>query len=150
MKTSDNELETVLDAVAGYFAVLAEPTRLRILRALCRGERTVGRIVEETGASQSTVSRHLAALHRHGIAARRRDANLVYYRVSDATTPRLCRAVCGRIARAMVGRLQLRSRLEAAFGEVRRGPVRRAEGRRQRVKVAAMLSRRGASTTAKS
>jgi hypothetical protein len=37
MKTSDNELETVLDAVAGYFAVLAEPTRLRILRALCRG-----------------------------------------------------------------------------------------------------------------
>ena len=72
MKTSDNELETVLNAVAGYFAVLAEPTRLRVLRALCGGERTVGRIVKETGVSQSTVSRHLAVLHRHGIAARRR------------------------------------------------------------------------------
>lgn len=116
MKTPDNELETVLDAVAGYFAVLAEPTRLRVLRALCRGERTVGRIVEETGVSQPAVSRHLAALHRHGIVARRRDANLVYYRVSDATTHELCRAVCSRMADAMVGRSQLRRRLQTVFG----------------------------------
>lgn len=113
-KTSVDEL--ALEAVAGYFAVLAEPTRLRVLRTLCHGERTVGRIAKETGISQSTVSRHLAALHRHGIAARRREANLVYYRVSDAGTPDLCRAVCGRIAHAIVGRSQLRRRLETVFG----------------------------------
>ncbi|HYM44079.1 MAG TPA: metalloregulator ArsR/SmtB family transcription factor [Steroidobacteraceae bacterium] len=117
MKTSDDQLATLLDAVAGYFAVLAEPTRLRVLRALCRGERTVGRIVEETGVSQPTASRHLAALHRHGIVARRRDANLVYYRVSDATTPKLCRSVCSRVARAMVGRSRLRRRLRMTFGQ---------------------------------
>src|SRR5512147_3019758 len=103
MKKSDDELESVLNAVAGYFAVLADPTRLRVLRALCRGERTVGRVVEETGISQPTVSRHLAALHRQRIAARRREANQVYYRVADATTPRLCRVVCSRIARALAG-----------------------------------------------
>lgn len=116
VKKSDGELESMLDAVAGYFAVLAEPTRLRVLRALCRGERSVGRIVEETGVSQSTVSRHLAALHRRGIAARRREANLVYYRVADAATPKLCRVVCSRVAHAMAGRSQLRRRLTTAFG----------------------------------
>ena len=118
VKTSDRELEAVLDAVAGYFAVLAEPTRLRILRALCRGERTVSRIVDETAVSQPTVSRHLAALHRHGIVARRRDANLVYYRVSDRTTPKLCRSVCSRIAHAMAGGSQLRRRLHTTFGQM--------------------------------
>jgi DNA-binding transcriptional ArsR family regulator len=114
MKALDNEL--VLEAVASYFAVLAEPTRLRVLRALCRGERTVGRIVKETGISQPTVSRHLAALHRQRIAARRREANLVYYRVSDANTPELCRAVCSRMADATVGPSRLRRRLGSAFG----------------------------------
>lgn len=114
MKASDDEL--VLEAVAGYFAVLAEPTRLRVLRALCGGERTVGRIVEETGVSQPTVSRHLAALHRHGIAARRREANLVYYCVSDPNTLKLCRAVCSCMASAMAGRSRLRRRMETAFG----------------------------------
>jgi DNA-binding transcriptional ArsR family regulator len=116
MKTSDNALQPVLDAVAGYFAALAEPTRLRILRALCAGERSVGRIVVETGISQPTVSRHLAALHRHGIAARRRVGKLIYYRVSDATTLELCRTVCDRIAGGMVGRSQLRRQLTMAFG----------------------------------
>ena len=117
MKASDDELETVLSAVASYFAVLAEPTRLRVLRALCRGEQTVGRIAEQTEVSQPSVSRHLAALHRHGIVARRRAANLVYYRVSDATTPKLCRSVCSRIAHAMAGGSQLRRRLHSTFGQ---------------------------------
>jgi len=116
MRTPDDELESVLETVAGYFAALAEPTRLRVLRALCRGERTVGRIVEETGVSQPAVSRHLGALHRHGIVVRRRDANQVYYRVSDESTTELCRGVCSRVANAMAGRSQLRRRVEKAFG----------------------------------
>lgn len=123
MKESDDELQAALDATAGYFAALAEPTRLRVLRALCRGERAVGQIVEETGLSQPAVSRHLAALHRHGIVVRRREANLVYYRISDASTPELCRAVCSRVANANVGGARLRRRLEKVFP-----PPRRAAG----------------------
>jgi DNA-binding transcriptional ArsR family regulator len=115
MKTSEDTLQPVLNAVAGYFAALAEPTRLRILHTLCAGERTVGRIVEETGLSQPTVSRHLGALHRHGIAARRRDGNLVHYRIADATTRELCRSVCERISDGIAGRPQLRRRLATAF-----------------------------------
>ncbi len=121
MRKSDDELNSVLEAVAGYFAALAEPTRLRILRALCGGEHSVGHIVEETGVSQPTVSRHLAALHRHGIAARRREANQIYYRVSDAIAPRICREVCSRIAQSKAGRPRLRRRLERAFDSRSRG-----------------------------
>ena len=116
MKIPAEKLDSVLDAVASYFAVLAEPTRLRVLHALCSGECTVSHLVEETGISQPTVSRHLAALYRHGIASRRRNGSRVYYRVSDATTPKLCRAVGGRIANAMADRPQLRRLLETAFG----------------------------------
>jgi DNA-binding transcriptional ArsR family regulator len=116
MRKPDDEIDSVLEAVAGYFAALAEPTRLRVLRGICRGERTVGRIVEETGVSQPAVSRHLAALHRHGIVERRREANQVYYRVADASATELCRAVCGRISETMAGRTQLRRRLEKVFG----------------------------------
>ena len=115
MKQADDELQVALEATAGYFAALAEPTRLRVLRALCRGERAVGQIVEETGVSQPAVSRHLAALHRHGIVARRREANLVFYRISDVSTPELCRTVCSRVANATVGRSRLRRRLEKVF-----------------------------------
>ena len=116
MKASDDQLDSVLEAVAGYFGALAEPTRLRVLRALCPGERSVGGIVEETGVSQPAVSRHLAALHRHGIVTRRREANQVYYRVADGTTPELCRTVCTRIGEGMAARPQLRRRLKTVFG----------------------------------
>lgn len=119
MKSTDDQLESVLEAVAGYFGALAEPTRLRVLRAICPGERTVGSIVEETGVSQPAVSRHLAALHRHGIVTRRREANQVYYEVSDTSTPELCRTVCTRIRDRMVGRPQLRQRLKTAFAQGR-------------------------------
>ncbi len=127
MKTSDRALQPLLDAVAAYFAVLAEPTRLRVLHALCAGERSVGRIVEETAISQPTVSRHLAALHRHGIAMRRRDANVVYYQIADAKTRELCRAVCGRVAGAIVGRSQWHKHAGTAFASKRRD--RRAAAR---------------------
>jgi len=116
MKSSDQQLDSVLEAVAGYFGALAEPTRLRVLRAVCPGERTVGSIVEETGVSQPAVSRHLAALHRHGIVTRRREASQVYYRVSDTSTAELCRIVCTRLGDKMAAQPQLRRRLEKAFG----------------------------------
>ena len=55
-----------------YFAVLSEPTRLKIMHAVCNGEKTVSQIVAETGATQTNISRHLGLMHRHGVLARRR------------------------------------------------------------------------------
>lgn len=96
-----DELDAVFGALAGYFALLAEPARLKIMHAICDGERTVGDIVEETGISQTNVSRHLGLMHRQGAVVRRRDGKQIYYRVADETMPELCRAVCARMARTL-------------------------------------------------
>jgi DNA-binding transcriptional ArsR family regulator len=93
-----SELDPVFEAVAAYFSVLSEPTRLKIMHAVCNGERTVSQIVAETGATQTNVSRHLGMMHRHGVLARRRDGTQIIYCVADPTMIDLCRTVCNRIA----------------------------------------------------
>ena len=49
------------------FAVLAEPTRRKILQALAVERLAVGELVEELGASQPTVSKHLKVLRTAGL-----------------------------------------------------------------------------------
>jgi DNA-binding transcriptional ArsR family regulator len=92
------ELDRVFAVVARYFGVLSEPTRLKILHTICQDERSVSAIVEETGATQTNVSRHLGLMLGAGIVSRRRDGNAVYYRVADPEFVEICRSVCVRIA----------------------------------------------------
>ncbi len=94
----DQQLAQVLESVSGYFALLAEPTRLRILHAICDSEKTVTDIVRDTGASQTNVSRHLNAMYRAGVLLRRREANFTLYSVADRTVTEICRMVCIHIA----------------------------------------------------
>jgi DNA-binding transcriptional ArsR family regulator len=42
----DPELNALFERVSSYFALLSEPTRLKILNSLCDGERSVSEIVE--------------------------------------------------------------------------------------------------------
>lgn len=93
-----NELDAVFDTVAAYFSVLSEPTRLKIMHAVCHGEKSVTEIVAATGATQTNVSRHLGLMRRHGVLTRRREGNQIYYRMADETMVELCRSVCNRIA----------------------------------------------------
>lgn len=96
-----DELAGVFAAVARYFSLLAEPTRLRILNAICQQEQAVNAIVAATGATQTSVSRHLALLHQAGAVERRRDGAQVYYRVADPELVEICRSVCVHIAARM-------------------------------------------------
>lgn len=117
-----NELDPVFDAVAAYFSVLSEPTRLKIMHAVCNGERTVSEIVAETGATQTNVSRHLGLMYRHGVLARRRVGTQVIYRVADPTLIELCRTVCNRIA----GTIDERQPLRRQFLKLLPAPRKRA------------------------
>ena len=92
------ELDEVFESVARYFALLAEPMRLRILHAICNDERSVSSIVAATGATQTNVSRHLALMHQAGVVARRRDGSTVLYRLLDPEFAQICRMMCVRIA----------------------------------------------------
>lgn len=60
---------------------IAEPTRLEALRRVWDGrEHCVCELMRELGASQSRMSRHMAALKTAGLVVDRRDAQWVRYR----------------------------------------------------------------------
>lgn len=68
---------------------MSHPLRLKILCTLGEQEVSVQDIVEHVGTSQSNISQHLAILRDKGILASRKDANRVFYRVSDNRTLQL-------------------------------------------------------------
>jgi DNA-binding transcriptional ArsR family regulator len=91
--------EEVVGLIAERFAVLAEPTRIRILDYL-RGaqEASVLEIADAVGATHANVSRHLNVLHRSGIVGRRKLGTRAIYRIVDTTVFRICEEVCGGLA----------------------------------------------------
>jgi len=86
-------MEQVFESVARYFAVLGEPTRLRILHTVCQEEKCVNDIIRATGMAQANVSRHLGLMYQAGMLSRRREGTQVFYRVSDRMFVELCRSV---------------------------------------------------------
>jgi len=68
---------------------IAHPLRLKILCLLGEKEISVQDIVGEVGTSQSNISQHLAILRDKGVLAIRKEANHVYYRISDLRTLKL-------------------------------------------------------------
>jgi DNA-binding transcriptional ArsR family regulator len=98
---SPREMEKVFTRVAEYFSVLSEPSRLRIMYAVCSGEKSVSEVVELCGSSQANVSRHLAALHKSGILMRRKEGIAVFYSIADNATVEMCQTVCAKIAESL-------------------------------------------------
>jgi DNA-binding transcriptional ArsR family regulator len=98
---SPKQMELLFEKVSQFFAVLAEPSRLRILYALCQGEKSVSQVIEVSGSSQANVSRHLGSLHEAGILSRRKVGTTVYYSICDEVTLEMCQQVCGRISNGL-------------------------------------------------
>ena len=99
-----DEMHEVFESVARYFSVLGEPTRLRILHALCQEEKCVNDIILATGLAQANASRHLGLMYQAGMLSRRRDGTQIFYKVADPIYVELCRTVS----------IQLISRTESA------------------------------------
>lgn len=85
------------DEVFGQFArigkALASPTRLEILDLLAQGERSVEEVSSRTGTSVAVASQHLRNLRAAGMLETRRDAQRIYYRLSDESVFEALRAV---------------------------------------------------------
>lgn len=62
---------------------LGDPTRLRIVRFLLDGPRSVSEIIAYLGLPQSRVSNHLACLKWCGYVATERQGRSVIYRIID-------------------------------------------------------------------
>jgi len=96
---------STLELVAARFRNLGDPSRLRLLNLLMQGARSVQELVDESGLSQTNVSRHLGLLRRDGMVGRVREGNRAVYRITDPDIERLCDIVCGSLSNHLSGRL---------------------------------------------
>jgi ArsR family transcriptional regulator, cadmium/lead-responsive transcriptional repressor len=71
------------ELLAKFMRGLGDPTRLRIMRYLLDGPRSVGEIVAHLGVPQSRVSNHLACLKWCGYVTSERQGRTIAYRVAD-------------------------------------------------------------------
>ena len=78
-----------IELAARAMKAMSHPLRLKILCVLGDQEVSVQDIVEAVGTSQSNISQHLAILREKGILRARKDANRVFYSVSDQRTLKL-------------------------------------------------------------
>ncbi|WP_295646926.1 metalloregulator ArsR/SmtB family transcription factor [uncultured Methylibium sp.] len=100
---SQDESEQVFSSAAELFALLSTPIRLRLISALCNGEKNVSQLLSEIDATQPNMSQHLATLYRAGILGKRRDGTQIFYRLQSQRAATLCRAVCTQIATEIDG-----------------------------------------------
>ena len=76
-------LEEEIVDIADFFKVFGDPTRLKILFLLEKGERGVNSISEELGMQQSTISQQLKLLRARRLVRFRKDGRNVLYRLND-------------------------------------------------------------------
>lgn len=80
-----------MQRATAVFRLLADPTRLRLLRVLAEDRFNVTELTGILGLAQSGVSRHLGLLKDAGLVAEDRDAGFVYYQLTrdaESDTPR--------------------------------------------------------------
>lgn len=70
--------------LAGFFGVLADPTRLRIVQALAGRELCVCDLAATLGMRQSTVSHQLRLLRALRVVRFRKEGRVAYYALDDA------------------------------------------------------------------
>jgi len=71
------------ETMAELFAILGDPTRMRVLTALSSGELCVSDLAVATGVNRTTISHQLRVLRAHRMVRRRRDGKVVYYALDD-------------------------------------------------------------------
>lgn len=92
METPLDEKEAGL--LAGWFKVLADPARLRLLSLIAAQDETCAcDLVDPLGVSQPTVSHHLKVLFEAGLVDREKRGRFVYYRPVPERLEILSRAI---------------------------------------------------------
>ncbi len=90
--------DQVFRDAAKTFRIMAAPLRLKIISALCLGEKNVGELLQTIDTTQSNMSQHLHTLYRAGILGRRREGVQIYYCIVNEGVVGMCRAMCTQLA----------------------------------------------------
>lgn len=89
--------DPLLELVAGCFQALSDPTRLKILRALKNGPKSVQDLVELFTCTQPNISRHLYILSKAGMVKKTKKGMFVLYRIANPRIFNLCDGVCSHV-----------------------------------------------------
>jgi ArsR family transcriptional regulator len=98
MATHETEADVVYQSAAELFGLLATPVRLKIISAVCNGEKNVSELLQQIDTTQPNMSQHLATLYRSGVLSKRREGTQIYYKLQSERVATLCRAVCTQVA----------------------------------------------------
>lgn len=87
-----------LEPMIDILKAIAEPSRLRILALLCRGDLTVSDLTTILGQSQPRVSRHLKLLYEAGVISRYQEGAWAYFRLADTSVhSKICASVISEL-----------------------------------------------------
>ena len=87
-----------MDKIVDIVRAIGEPTRLRILVLLARGELAAGEMSTVLNQSQPRVSRHLKLLAEAGLLERRPEGAWVFFRLkTDGSAGRIIRAILDEV-----------------------------------------------------
>jgi DNA-binding transcriptional ArsR family regulator len=75
---------TQVDLAVEVFQMLSDSSRVRLLWALLDGERAVNELAEAVEKAPAGVSQHLAKLRMARLVQTRRQANQIFYRITNA------------------------------------------------------------------
>lgn len=75
--------EEAVKSIAAWLAVIAEPTRIRLMEMLNVGSTSVQGLAAQLGTSYQNASRHLGVLHQAGIVRRCKVENRIHYELVD-------------------------------------------------------------------
>ena len=83
-----------MQAAVTFAKAPADPTRLRVIAALCQRELCVCELCDALEATQSTLSTHLTLLRDAGITRTRKQGKWIYYRLSGEAAPLIETFLC--------------------------------------------------------
>ena len=90
--------DALIDEAARRFALLSDPTRLRILALLLeRGPMTVTELSDSLGIAAPNVSQYLARLSAGRLVGREKQGRTVQYRTIEPSLHPLCELMCSAL-----------------------------------------------------
>jgi DNA-binding transcriptional ArsR family regulator len=95
--------DQLLELVAGCFHALSDPTRLKLLRALKLGDKTVQELVDLFEFTQPNISRHLSILLTAGLVKKHKQGSHVRYSIANPRVFMLCDNVCSHVNKVLDG-----------------------------------------------
>jgi DNA-binding transcriptional ArsR family regulator len=103
--------EQVIELKAEILKALAQPTRLKILEFLRKGEKCICEIVPAINGEQSNISRHISVMQKSHLVTTRKDGVKVMVKVKD---PKIF-DILDRVTAILKNRMNEQSKLIASI-----------------------------------